>query len=80
MFASVRSVKLLGGIFQEKVNMITIAMTKEFKEMKVKISTRDLIDDLEARFGNVFENIREDDDITKVELRYGEIEITIGED
>ena len=48
---------------------------------KVKISGRDLIDLLESQFGNVYQNIKEDDKITDVRLDYGnDIEITIGDE
>ncbi len=48
---------------------------------KVTILGEDLIDLLEDHLGNVYENIKEDDRITKIRLHYGDkVEITIGEE
>ena len=47
----------------------------------VKIDGSKLIDLLETEFGNVYQNIKEEDRITKVQLHYGdEVEIVIGEE
>ena len=51
------------------------------KPFTVSIFGRDLIDWLEEHVGHVYENIGEEDRITKVRLGYGdEIRITIGEE
>lgn len=48
--------------------------------MIVTIDTHRLINLLEAEFGNVYESIKEDDDITEIKVRGGEVEITIGDE
>lgn len=48
---------------------------------KVTIRGSDLINLLEDWFGNVYQNIKEEDRITEIRLRFGdEVEITIGEE
>ncbi len=48
---------------------------------EVKIKGSDLVDLLEDWSGHVYENIKEEDRITDVQLRYGdEVVITIGEE
>ena len=44
----------------------------------VKISGSNLIEALEEKLGNVFENIKEDDRITNIKLYGDDVEITIG--
>lgn len=48
--------------------------------MKVEIGSTELIDLLEGWFGNIYEKIKEDDQITEVRLRGGFVEITIGDE